>query len=735
MLGIELASARRARYAVTCLAVAACTPGCPNSAEVVADSTPPVTASHAGDVVEPIYDQGLKGSWQVLGSAPVGADGGAAAQVRFAEGIEWVLARPGLTGDFGALTFRTKGIPGEGEFIEVGLRAGTTPASQPPHPAFVKISPDHKTALGDDWVQVTIPMDQLDPDRRPFDCIVFRAFRPVADASVPIDKIGLLRAGPSTAGVASGGVVSGGAIARPVAASTPATGTPTPMRIACDAPAIKISPFIYGVGGTDPGKTDLGATIYRWGGNRTTRYNWEIHVDNSASDWFFENAKAGDWTTFLETVLQRGRSSAMTLPIGGWVAKDSTSAAFPVSLFGPQGRTDPYRSDNGDGTKPGGAKIPPGPPERTSVAAPPEFIKRWVEAIRALDAKSGKRSVGEYILDNEPMLWMATHRDIHPDPMGYDELLDRTIRYGTAVRQADPDAMIAGPAEWGWSNYLYSNKDLAPGVFGKPDRAAHGGLALVEWYLQKLRDYEKQSKVRVLDVLDLHYYPQESGVYSDASDAKTAELRLRSTRSLWDPTYVDESWIKESVHLLPRMKEWVEKNYPGRGISIGEWSFGGEKHVSGALATAEALGRFAQFGVRSAFYWTAPPEGSASAQGFAAYRNFDGKGGRFLDYYVPTTTPAGVSLFASRDEEGKHMVVVAINMSADTARLSQIDVGACGAIASRRAFIYSEAAAGFVPQAPVQSGPSTTLEQGLPPWSITVIDLGLAQALPRNFAP
>ena len=46
---------------------------------------------------------------------------------------------------------------------------------------------------------------------------------------------------------------------------------------------------------------------------------------------------------------------------------------------------------------------------------------------------------------------------------------------------------------------------------------------------------------------------------------------------LWDPSYVDESWIKEPVKLLPRMREWVDENYPARGLSIGEWSFGGRK--------------------------------------------------------------------------------------------------------------------------------------------------------------
>ena len=44
----------------------------------------------------------------------------------------------------------------------------------------------------------------------------------------------------------------------------------------------------------------------------------------------------------------------------------------------------------------------------------------------------------EYILDNEPNLWSTTHRDVHPDPVTYDELLAKTIAYGTAIREAGP---------------------------------------------------------------------------------------------------------------------------------------------------------------------------------------------------------------------------------------------------------------------------------------------------------
>jgi hypothetical protein len=97
------------------------------------------------------------------------------------------------------------------------------------------------------------------------------------------------------------------------------------------------------------------------------------------------------------------------------------------------------------------------------------------------------------------------------------------------------------------------------------------------------------------------------------------------------------------VELIPRMQKLIAENYPGRGVMIGEYNFGAEQHMSGGLAVAEALGRFAQGGVRAAFYWTYPPDRSPAFWAFRAYRNFDGAGGHFLEESLPTRpAPPGV---------------------------------------------------------------------------------------------
>ena len=55
--------------------------------------------------------------------------------------------------------------------------------------------------------------------------------------------------------------------------------------------------------------------------------------------------------------------------------------------------------------------------------------------------------------------------------------------------------------------------------------------------------------------------PQGNEFSDDVSN--TMQLRRnRSTRSLWDPNYVDETWINDKVQLVPRIKEaqWLREH-------------------------------------------------------------------------------------------------------------------------------------------------------------------------------
>src|SRR6202022_154023 len=93
------------------------------------------------------------------------------------------------------------------------------------------------------------------------------------------------------------------------------------------------------------------------------------------------------------------------------------------------------------------------------------------------------------------------------------------------------------------------------------------------------------------------------------------------------------------ARLAPRLQAWSAEKHPGLGISIGEYNFGAEGHMSGGLAVAEALGRFGEQGITSAFYWDYPAKNTPASWAFRAYRDFDGRGGKFLDESVPAESP------------------------------------------------------------------------------------------------
>src|SRR5713226_2728063 len=69
-----------------------------------------------------------------------------------------------------------------------------------------------------------------------------------------------------------------------------------------------IDPRVYGIAyGTTAQLSDLNVPLNRYGGNNTSRYNWQLNADNRGQDWYFESiaepsAVAGErGNTFLST--------------------------------------------------------------------------------------------------------------------------------------------------------------------------------------------------------------------------------------------------------------------------------------------------------------------------------------------------------------------------------------------------------------------------------------------------
>jgi hypothetical protein len=475
-----------------------------------------------------------------------------------------------------------------------------------------------------------------------------------------------------------------------VAAAT----SPVSIQIEEKAPGKPISDLIYGRNDLSFGRhdTDLTYPIVRFGGNATSRYNWQQNAWNAGKDWYFLNivfpyqAKVGTHSgnfSYTDAIILKqsslGQDTLITIPMIGWVAKNrEKSWAYSVKKYGKQQATeqDQSRGDAGNGKLPNGSPLKKGSPMDTSVAAPPEFMAEWVEHNRALSRKHTPKGPGVrfYALDNEPMLWHDTHQDLrYGDPklktpeVGYDELWERTVAYGTAVRKADPQAKILGPSEWGWCSYMSSARDQCK---SGPDRAAHGGKPLLAWYLKKVCEHQKKTGVRLVDYLDIHYYPMTEKSLEDES-SEGQKLRFEATRSLHEKGFKDGSWIEDAIELIPRMKQWIKEECPDTKLAITEYRFGAAAEgLSSTLANAEALAIFGRDGVDLATFWGHIPKGSKLEGAFALYLNYDGKGASARDgYSLPTQSSRATDIPAYTIRTKDKLLVYVFNKTKQEANL------------------------------------------------------------------
>jgi hypothetical protein len=321
------------------------------------------------------------------------------------------------------------------------------------------------------------------------------------------------------------------------------------ITVAVDATANRraISPNVYGIAWADAAAlADLNCPVNRQGGNSTSRYNWQINADNRGADWFFESigdasAAAGErGDTFIATSKSAGAQAMLTIPMVGWVGKLGANrnklAGFSQAKYGAQTGNDwQWFADAGNGVlQSTGQNVTGNDPNDAGVPADSAYQQSWV---RALVNKWGTASAGGlryYILDNEPSIWHATHRDVHPTGASMEEIRSKILDYAAKIKAVDPSAAIVGPEEWGWSGYLLSGYDQQYGSMHGwsylPDRAAHGNMDYLPWLLDQLRQSAVATGQRPLDIFSVHYYPQ-GGEFGNDVSTLTQALRNHSAAS------------------------------------------------------------------------------------------------------------------------------------------------------------------------------------------------------------
>jgi len=496
---------------------------------------------------------------------------------------------------------------------------------------------------------------------------------------------------------------------------TQSTVTPVTVNINTLANRHTISPFVYGGNiGSGVNVADSGSTLGRWGGNATSTYNWQLHTYNADNDYYFEdfntggNGQDGDSVQFITDVETAGGHPLTTMAMLDWVAQSAENGSnghwsFSVKTFGPQCSVDQYNTDAGDGLVPSGT-----PPSCAGNSAVPVTNVAQTEAYYPLVDTAGDCPGGTadgstcfdreawaqalatafgngtcavpystitschfYDMDNEIDIWGGTHRDVHPAPSGYDELANVFATEAAGLKTWDPAAVRFGPVSCCW--YFY----WAPA--NGPDRADHGGVDFLPWWLNQIKWMDTINGARTLDVFDIHAYAEAT-----TAGLTNAQLQAASAsvyRDYWDPTYVSTAGDINQIYTtsvepnyatpfrIPRMKALVNAIYPGTPLSFTEWSaaFYNEDDFSTALGDAEGYGIFGREGLTFAARWSAPVKGNPNYQALKLYTNYDGAHHGFETVSVQDLSTGSPNLsnlfssYAALNAAGTEMTIMVLN--------------------------------------------------------------------------
>jgi hypothetical protein len=503
-----------------------------------------------------------------------------------------------------------------------------------------------------------------------------------------------------------------------------------------------ISPLIYGVAfaGSSNFIADLNAPAHRSGGNSETRYNWQLNAHNHAGDWYFESiADDGPTTTaasandFIAQSKGGGADAMLTIPMIGWPPKLGPSrgklASFSIGKYGQQDDHDwQWYPDAGNGVVTNSnAFITGNDPNDASFLTNSDFQRGFVRYLTNRWGVSTNGGVRYYLMDNEVSIWQSTHRDVHPIGPTMQEIRDKFFDYAGMVKGVDPSAVVLAPEEWGWSGYFYSGYDQQYGGqhgYGfLPDRSTNGGWDYCPWLLDQFRQRATNTNQRLLDYFTLHYYPQSGEFGSDVSTSMQL-LRNRSTRSLWDTNYVDESWINSVVMLVPRMKGWVAAYYPGTKIGVTEYNWGAESHINGATAQADIYGIFGREGLDLGTRWTTPTNTSPTYKAMKMYRNYDGNKSGFGETSVLANGPNPdlVSTFAAVRASDGALTIMAINKQLLAS--APATIGWTNFLPSGTAQVWRLSSANAITRLSDIAFTGNTLSNTLPAQSITLFVVG-----------
>ena len=382
-----------------------------------------------------------------------------------------------------------------------------------------------------------------------------------------------------------------------------------------------VSPYIYGRNNSlssDPGSPvtaanwqlykDAGVNFFREnGGNDLTKNNWRLQL-SSHPDWY-NNVYISDWD-FAAQSLQQNIPTAQGMwgfQLIGYAASNTANNFDDWDFNGSQWWSGVEQNLAGGGvanTAGGSQALVNGNPNLYLESWPADsttgLLPHWFGS-GGLGLDSTR--IRYWNMDNEVEIWSSTHDDVMPTQPTAEAFLQLYFAVAKKARALYPGIKLTGPVspnEWQWYNW---NNATVTGTDGKQ-------YPWLEYFIKRVSEEEQSSGIRLLDVIDLHFYPS----------SPTVTDVVQYGRVFFDSTYdfpeangvkvVNGSW-DNSIRIedvFGRCQDWLNQYMgPGNGVTFGVSETGTQlQNVPNALAVwyASTMGEFMNHGVEFFSPWT-----------------------------------------------------------------------------------------------------------------------------------
>ncbi|MCW3085950.1 MAG: hypothetical protein JWP12_3316 [Bacteroidetes bacterium] len=445
-----------------------------------------------------------------------------------------------------------------------------------------------------------------------------------------------------------------------------------------------VSPYIYGKNNNlsdDPGSPtsaaqwklmrDAGLHFTREnGGNNASKYNWRLKL-TCHPDWY-NNIYPSNWDYVAKTL--QDSLPAVQAQFGfQLIGKAASNTSNNFNDYAYNGST--WWSGTQQNLAGGGVPNGAGGSAASVNGNPNLYLENWPadSTVGILDHWFGSAGLSYnpnvlkyWSMDNEPDIWYGTHDDVMPTEPTAEAFMQLYFAVAKKARAKFSGVKLTGPvpaSEWQW--YAWNNAKIT---------AADGlQYTWLEFFIKRVSEEEASSGIRLLDVIDIHSYPNETNsadivqlhrIYFDTAYSYPGANGVKTTAaSGWDNSITQE-------FVFERCNRWLNHYMgPNHGVKLGvsEYGFTNNNANVTSVSYGSVLGTFADNGVEyfSPWYWY--PGMWETLHLFSCYS----KHTRVASVSTDETTVSG---YSSLNTANDSLTVILINRSLSASKTVTLNV-------------------------------------------------------------